>query len=143
MDHIQVISRDTIPPVQGSTREGGPDRPGELRDFGGDDRLREFMSEVDDISVSWMRLAEGEMHTPPAHTGQLILVVYAGSGCLIGGVDRDLAQGDVVVPAGCECVVGGGTGGLHGLALRCAAPSDSGAAPTTAPAAGGGLPGLL
>ncbi|HEY2512335.1 MAG TPA: hypothetical protein VGI39_15815 [Polyangiaceae bacterium] len=119
MTQIQVISRNTIPPLS-SVMEGGEVRLlGELRDFRWNDSLRSFMPDPSRFSVSWVRLVKDEELKPHVHPIHTMMVFYEGSGQMLGDLHRAIRQNDaVVVPAGCAHGFIGGPEGLYGLSIQ-------------------------
>jgi mannose-6-phosphate isomerase-like protein (cupin superfamily) len=119
MDQIQVVSRNAIPPIQSVEQHGAVHELGELRDFRWNDRLRDFMPAPSRFSVSWVRLAHGEVLKPHVHPIQSLMVFYAGSGQMLGDLQRSVSKDDVVVvPAGCEHGFSGGPDGLYALSIQ-------------------------
>jgi hypothetical protein len=119
MDQIQVVSRDSIPPIQSAEREDAVRELGELRDFRWNSLLREFMPASSRFSVSWVRLAYGEVLAPHAHLIQSMMVCYSGSGTILGDLEGPIAKDDVViVPGGCKHGFVGGPSGLQAILIR-------------------------
>jgi mannose-6-phosphate isomerase-like protein (cupin superfamily) len=92
---------------------------GELRDFRWNDELKEFMPDASDVSVSWVVLQHGEVLEPHVHPIQSMMVVYSGSGEMLGDLQQPVAEGDViVVPAGRHHGFRGGVDGLYALSIQ-------------------------
>lgn len=118
-DRIQVVKRGTIPPITSVEQDGEVHLLGELRDFRWSDRLREFMPDPEQLSVSWVVLKSGETLQTHVHPIQSMMVVYEGSGEMLGDLERPIARGDViVVPAGRRHGFTGGAAGLHALSIQ-------------------------
>ncbi len=116
---MQVVSRSAIPPIQSITQGGEVHELGELRDFRWNDQLRGFIPPDARFSVSWVRLKEGEVLQPHVHPIHSMMVFYAGSGQMLGDLERPVAKDDVVVvPSGCAHGFVGGPQGLHGLSIQ-------------------------
>lgn len=116
---MQVISRNAIPPIQSITQGGEVHELGELRDFRWNDQLRSFIPPDARFSVSWVRLQDGEVLQPHVHPIHSMMVFYAGSGQMLGDLERPVAKDDVVVvPSGCSHGFVGGPEGLHGLSIQ-------------------------
>src|SRR5687768_13892742 len=100
---IQIVKRDTIPPIT-TVEEGGElHHLGELRDFSWSEPLRSFMGAGSGFSASWVQLAHREVLEAHTHPVLSMMVFYAGKGELIGDLCQPL-EGDevVVVPPGCQ-----------------------------------------
>jgi quercetin dioxygenase-like cupin family protein len=92
---------------------------GELRDFRWSEQLRDFMPNASEFSVSWVQLEHGETLDPHVHPIQSMMVVYAGSGRMLGDLARPISEGDViVVPAGRQHGFTGGPDGLFALSIQ-------------------------
>jgi quercetin dioxygenase-like cupin family protein len=114
-----VISRENIPVIKTVEVNNEVHNLGELRDFRWSDQLRAFMPEAKEISVSWVKLDQGEALAPHLHPIQSMMIVYSGSGQLTGDLCRSIAKDDVVVvPAGCAHGFVGGPGGLWALSIQ-------------------------
>src|SRR5262245_52762286 len=99
---IQIVSRDAIPSIHEVNQGNDVHLLGELRDFRWSEPLRAFMPDASEFSVSWVGLVDGEVLQPHVHPIQSLMVVYSGSGEVMGDLCRPLSAGDiVVVPAGC------------------------------------------
>src|SRR5687767_1068807 len=119
MDQIQVVSRNAIPPIQSVEQDGVVHQLGELRDFRWNALLRDFMPASSGFSVSWVRLGYREVLEPHVHPIQSMMVFYAGSGTILGDLERSVAKDDVViVPAGCKHGFIGGPNGLQALSIQ-------------------------
>src|SRR4051812_38816049 len=115
---IQVVKRDTIPPIREVEHDGKVHSLGELRDFRWSEELRSFMPEDSEFSVSWVKLESGEVLAAHTHPIQSMMVVYAGSGDLLGDLCRHIAEGDVVVvPKGRQHGFVAGPEGLFALSI--------------------------
>jgi quercetin dioxygenase-like cupin family protein len=118
-DAMRVVKRDTIPPIRTVEHDGEVHVLGELRDFRWSERLRAFMPDPEQFSVSWVVLQCGETLETHVHPIQSMMVVYRGSGAMLGDLERAVAQGDViVVPAGRRHGFTGGSGGLYALSIQ-------------------------
>ncbi len=119
MEHLQVISRNAIPPIEASERSGEARELGELRDFRWNALLREFMPASPGFSVRWVRLKQHEVLVPQPHSTQSLLVFFAGSGNMLGDHPRPVAKDDVVVvPPGCTHAYVGGPDGLQAVSIQ-------------------------
>lgn len=115
---IQVIKRDTIPPVRPRTPSPGERISGELRDFRWHDLLRDFMPSPSQVSVSWVTLNPGEILHVLVHPAHSLVVFYAGSGELTGEMQRAVSRDQiVVVPAGCRYGLTAGPQGLSAVSV--------------------------
>jgi hypothetical protein len=118
MDEIQVVSRNAIPPVQAVEHAGVAHAFGELRDFRWNALLRDFMPASAGLAVSWVRLKHGEVLELRAHAVQALVVVYAGSGEMLGDLERSVSKDDVaIIPAGCRYGFAGGPDDLYALSI--------------------------
>jgi mannose-6-phosphate isomerase-like protein (cupin superfamily) len=116
---IQIVKRDTIPPLHEVEVGGEVHRLGELRDLRWSEELRRFMPDASVASISWAVLGHGEVLETHVHPIQSMMVIYAGSGELIGDLRCTLRAGDVViVPAGCKHGFIGGPDSLHALSIQ-------------------------
>ncbi len=116
---IQVVKRETIPPIRSVDQQGHVHGLGELRDFRWSAELRQFMPDASEFSVSWVRLEHEEVLHPHTHPIQSMLVVYAGSGRMLGDLCQPISEGDViVVPPGRMHGFVGGLEGLHALSIQ-------------------------
>jgi mannose-6-phosphate isomerase-like protein (cupin superfamily) len=118
-ENVHVVARETIPPIH-DVEEGGALRGlGELRDFRWNDQLRDFMPSAEELSISWVELADGETLAPHRHPTQSMMVFYGGTGQMLGERQGPVGEGDVVVvPAGREHGFTGGEGGLQALSIQ-------------------------
>jgi len=118
---IQVVKRETIPPIRSVEQDGEVHTLGELRDFRWSEPLRDFMPDASQFSVSWVQLAHGETLKPHVHPVQSMMVVYAGTGQMLGDLVRPIGEGDIiVVPPGRWHGFTGGPEGLYALSIQFA-----------------------
>jgi quercetin dioxygenase-like cupin family protein len=116
---LKVVPFDSIPRIQQIEQDGAVHILGELRDFRWSEPLRAFMCDPEEFSVSWVELAPDEVLQPHTHPIQSMLVIYAGSGAVIGDLRRPLKKGDiVVVPPGCAHGFVGGPDRLKALSIQ-------------------------
>ena len=116
---FRVVKRDAIPAITSVEHDGVRHTLGELRDFRWSDQLRAFMPDPAAFSVSWVALKHGETLAPHVHPIQSMMVVYAGSGQMLGDLNRAVAHGDViVVPPGRLHGFTGGPEGLFALSIQ-------------------------
>ncbi len=116
---FRIVKRDAIPAITSVEHDGVRHTLGELRDFRWSEALRAFMPDPAAFSVSWVALAHGETLAPHVHPIQSMMVVYAGSGRMLGDLNRAIAQGDViVVPPGRLHGFTGGPEGLFALSIQ-------------------------
>jgi mannose-6-phosphate isomerase-like protein (cupin superfamily) len=116
---IRIVPFDAVPRIQQIEQDGAIHILGELRDFRWSEPLRAFMPDPDEFSVSWVELAPDEILQPHTHPIQTMLVIYAGSGAVIGDLRRPLTKGDiVVVPPGCAHGFVGGPDRLKALSIQ-------------------------
>src|SRR4051812_34854645 len=116
---VQVIKRDTIPPLHEVLAAGEVHGLGELRDFRWSEELRQFMPDTSVFSISWAKLGHREVLETHTHPIQSMMIIYAGSGELIGDLCRPLRPGDVVVvPPGCKHGFIGGPESLWALSIQ-------------------------
>jgi quercetin dioxygenase-like cupin family protein len=116
---IRIVHREVIPLIEQVQQGGDVHILGELRDFRWHDQLREFMPDPGEFSISWVQLEPDEVLQPHTHPIQTMLVIYAGSGGLLGDLRRPLRKGDiVVVPPGCAHGFVGGPDRLSGLSIQ-------------------------
>jgi mannose-6-phosphate isomerase-like protein (cupin superfamily) len=119
---IEVIKRDTIPPIR-TVEEGGQIHYlGELRDFRWSEPLRAFMQDASRFSASWVELGYREVLKPHTHPVLSLMVFYRGAGELIGDLRRSIGKDDVVVvPPGHLHGFVGGPPGLYALSIQFSA----------------------
>lgn len=116
---VSVTKLDTIPPIFEVEQGGQVHQLGELRDFRWSDQLREFMPDESLVSISWVKLGHEKVLEVHRHPVQSMMVVYAGSGELIGDLNQSLSAGNViVVPAGCGHGFVGGPDELCALSIQ-------------------------
>lgn len=116
---IQVVKRDSMPPLREVVVDGVTHAIGEVRDFRVSQELCEFMPDSSEFSVSWARLGALGTHHQHVHPVQSIMVICEGSGELIGDLRCSIANGDViVVPAGCLHGFIAGPEGLAALSIQ-------------------------
>jgi quercetin dioxygenase-like cupin family protein len=116
---IQIVPFEVIPRIQQIEQDGAVHILGELRDLRWSEPLRSFMPDPEEFSVSWVELAPDEVLQPHTHPIQTMLVIYAGSGAVIGDLRRPLTKGDiVVVPPGCAHGFVGGQDRLKALSIQ-------------------------
>ena len=116
---VQVVKRDTIQPLEAVNQNGDVHVVGELRDFRWNDDLRKFMSISSTFSASWVSLKHGEVLQTHTHPADSMMVVYAGSGDMLGDFCGPLAEGDVIfVPAGRRHGFVGGKEGIYALSIQ-------------------------
>ncbi len=116
---VRIVKRESIPPLRSVEQDGQVHELGELRDFSWSEPLREFMQGRGDFSVSWVQLQHGETLAPHVHPIQSMMVVYGGSGQMLGDLQRGVSAGDViVVPPGRLHGFTGGPEGLYALSIQ-------------------------
>src|SRR5689334_8819824 len=116
---MEIVKRETIPPIATVEQGGKVHSLGELRDFRWSDQLRDFMPATSEFSISWVQLKHGETLEPHVHPIQSMMVVYAGSGEMLGDLQRAIGEGDViVVPPGRSHGFVGGRDGLSALSIQ-------------------------
>jgi quercetin dioxygenase-like cupin family protein len=116
---IRIIPRDLIPLIQEIEQDGAVHGLGDLRDFRWSETLRAFMPDAGEFSISWVELGPDEVLQPHTHPIQSMLVIYAGSGGVLGDLRRPLKKGDiVVVPPGCAHGFVGGPDRLKALSIQ-------------------------
>jgi quercetin dioxygenase-like cupin family protein len=116
---VRIVPFDVIPRIQQIEQDGAVHILGELRDFRWSEPLRAFMPDAEVFSVSWVELAPDEILQTHTHPIQTMLVIYAGSGAVIGDLRRPLKKGDiVVVPPGCAHGFVGGPDRLKALSIQ-------------------------
>lgn len=119
MDHIQVVARSQIAPLTQVEQDGEIHRIGELRDFRWSEELKRFMPDPSRFSVSWVQLKHGEVLQTHVHPVHSLMVFYAGSGEMMGDLQRTIKKEDVVVvPAGCYHGFRAGPDGLYALSIQ-------------------------
>jgi len=119
MDEIRVVSRNAIPPIQAAEPDGVAPDLGERRDFRWNALLRDFMPTSGGFAVSWVRLEPGETLELRSHNAQALMIVYAGSGRMLGDLEGPVRKDDVaLLPAGCRYGFVGGLDGLHALSIQ-------------------------
>lgn len=118
-NQIHVTKLETIPPIFEVEQGGKVHHLGELRDFRWSQTLREFMPDESYLSISWVKLGHEKVLEVHSHPVQSMMVVYAGSGELMGDLRRPLIAGDViVVPPGCGHGFVGGPDELYALSIQ-------------------------
>jgi mannose-6-phosphate isomerase-like protein (cupin superfamily) len=116
---FQIVKRDTIPPLREVEQDGEIHKLGELRDFRWSQELKDFLANASGFSVSWVVLGHEEVLDPHAHPILSMMVVYSGTGQMLGDLECPLQQGEVVVvPAGCQHGFVGGPEGLAALSIQ-------------------------
>jgi quercetin dioxygenase-like cupin family protein len=116
---FRIVKRAAIPAITSVEHDGTHHALGELRDFRWSDELRAFMPDPSEFSVSWVALRHGETLAPHVHPIQSMMVVYKGSGQMLGDLVRSIAEGDVVVvPPGRLHGFTGGPEGLFALSIQ-------------------------
>jgi quercetin dioxygenase-like cupin family protein len=116
---IRIVGRETIPVIRTVEQDGETHNLGELRDFRWSEHLRGFMPDSSDFSISWVKLKQDEVLEPHTHPIQSMMVIYGGSGLILGDLEGPLAAGDiVVVPAGCAHGFVGGPDSLSALSIQ-------------------------
>jgi hypothetical protein len=118
---IQIIKRNSIPPIT-SVEEGGVlHRLGELRDLSWSEPWKNFVNAGSGFAASWVQLAHQEVLEPHTHPVLSMMVFYAGSGEMLGDLARPLTGDEVVVvPPGCLHGFVGGPSGLYALSIQFA-----------------------
>jgi quercetin dioxygenase-like cupin family protein len=116
---IEIVPRDVIPLIQEVQKDGAVHGLGELRDFRWSEALRAFMPDPGEFSISWVELGPEEILEPHTHPIQTMLVIYGGSGAMLGDLRRPLKKRDiVVVPPGCAHGFVGGPDRLKALSIQ-------------------------
>lgn len=116
---IRITKLETIPPIFEVEQGGTIHHLGELRDFRWSQELRDFMPDDSLISISWVKLGHNKVLEVHTHPIQSMMVVYAGSGELIGDIHHELKPGDIiVVPPGCGHGFVGGPNELCALSIQ-------------------------
>ncbi len=114
-----IVKRNAIPAITSVEHDGVRHTLGELRDFRWSEELRAFMPDASEFSVSWVALKHGETLAPHVHPIQSMMIVYSGSGEMLGDLRRTISEGDViVVPPGRQHGFTGGPAGLYALSIQ-------------------------
>ena len=115
-----VVRRDDIPAITHVTIDGIDRYIGEVRDFRGNDALRDFIPNEGRSSLSWVRLAAGEVHHIHTHPTASMVIICEGGGKLIGDTQRPVEAGDmVIIPSNAlHGFIAGENSGLRGLSIQ-------------------------
>lgn len=115
-----IVSQAAIPNLSHIQVDGDTKSLGMHRDFRRHPLLRDFIPESGRLSISWTGLQPGEQLDPHQHPTPSMIVVYRGTGELIGDISARIAIGDVVaVPIGAiHGFIGGTPDGLHALSIQ-------------------------
>jgi mannose-6-phosphate isomerase-like protein (cupin superfamily) len=114
-----IVKRNAIPAITSVEHDGVRHALGELRDFRWSEKLKAFMPDAAEFSVSWVALRHGETLAPHVHPIQSMMIVYSGSGEMLGDLERTISEGDiVVVPPGRQHGFTGGPAGLCALSIQ-------------------------
>ncbi|MFE6912243.1 cupin domain-containing protein [Streptomyces erythrochromogenes] len=106
-DGVITVMRSDIRAITTVEVDGEVHDLGEHRDFRRNEALASFIPEQGRTSLAWVRLRDGETLAPHQHPTKSMILVCKGSVRLVGDVQQDLAEGDIV------CVP---PGRLHGFA---------------------------
>lgn len=119
-DEIRVIERQSIRNLASVEENGVTYDLGEHRDFRRHPVLASLLPEQGRVSISWTKLNPLQRLEPHQHPTMSMIIVCKGQGRLIGDLQMDLKEGDiVVVPPGCtHGFVGSEAEDLRALSLQ-------------------------
>jgi quercetin dioxygenase-like cupin family protein len=117
---VLLISRSDIPAIHEVEEGGKVHTLGEHRDFSRHPLLREHIPENARLGISWVKLGPGQTLDPHLHPIVSMIIICRGAGSLLGDLEGDLKEGDVVlVGAGrLHGFVGGEPSGFTGLSVQ-------------------------
>ena len=114
-----VIARHKLPVLTEMDVGGKMHFLGEYRDFRNQENLKEFLDGETDISMSWTHLKDGEQHDVHTHDVKSMVIISSGHGVLLGDIETDLTQGDIIIiPAKTNHGFRGKQDGFHALSIQ-------------------------
>lgn len=115
-----IITRDKMPVISEITVAGVTHFLGQHRDFRNHEHLQSFLDKETDVALSWTHLKNGEQLNIHTHPVKSMIIICSGSGFLLGDVEYELREGDVViVPSGAKHGFrGNGPLGFHALSVQ-------------------------
>ena len=117
---MQVVKRDSIPSISTITVEGKKYNLGQLHDFRKNTLLEKFIPEYSRVSISWVKLKQGEVLEPHLHPTSSLIIVCEGEGQVIGDCQQIISKGDsiIVPPNNLHGFIGGGKDGFWALSIQ-------------------------
>lgn len=94
---IQVIQRDSIESLTSITVDGKNYNLGLHKDFRKDNYLKDFLPENCRLSLAWVHLKNGETLETHEHPIETMIIMCKGTGKMHGDLEKDIAEGDVIV----------------------------------------------
>jgi hypothetical protein len=116
---VEIVKRESIPPMRAAARASGFQLRGELRDFRWSAELRRFLQPASQVDFGWVAMSGGDVQAPRVHTVETLFVVYGGSGEAVGELQQPLEAGQILaIPAGCSQGLAAGPAGLQLLKIQ-------------------------
>lgn len=114
------VSRASIPSLSSVTVGNKIHNLGILKDFKKHPLLAKFIPSSGKISLSWIRLKEGETLQPHTHPILSMVLICKGNVQSLGEVENFLSEGDIfLIPSGCvHGFRGEGPSGFWGLSIQ-------------------------
>lgn len=94
---ITIVRRGDMPTLRSVFIDGVEHALGMHKDFRKSDVLARFIPESSRPSFAWVHLGPGERLAPHQHPIETMIVMCGGSGRMIGDLDAELSEGDVVI----------------------------------------------
>ncbi|MGN6104017.1 MAG: cupin domain-containing protein [Kofleriaceae bacterium] len=116
---VTIVRRADLPTLRSVVVDGHEHALGLHKDFRKNSALAAFMPEHARLSVAWVYLEHGETLDPHRHPISSMIIVCHGSGKLLGDLQSDLAEGDIVaIPGGQLHGFIGGARGFWALSVQ-------------------------
>jgi quercetin dioxygenase-like cupin family protein len=117
---MQVIQRDVLPILKTITVEGKKYNLGQLQEFRKHPILSTFIPEVSRLSMSWVKLKNGETLEAHQHPTSSMIIVCEGEGEVVGDCHQPLQAGDMVIvpPRSKHGFIGRGKSGFWALSVQ-------------------------
>ncbi len=117
---VTIIRRGDLPTLRSIVIDGEEHALGIHKDFRKSELLAAFIPENARISMAWVHLGAGEQLDPHEHPIETMIVMCQGTGRIIGDLEAELGEGDVVaIPRGRKHgFVGSGPGGYWALSIQ-------------------------
>lgn len=117
---ITVVRRRELPAIRSIVVGGIEHALGIHMDFRKHELLARFLPETSRVALAWVHLGAGEQLAPHQHPIETMIVMCHGTGRIVGDLEAELAEGDVIViPRGrSHGFVGTGDSGYWALSMQ-------------------------
>lgn len=117
---INIISRNSIQSLHSVIIDGNKHYLGVHKDFRKDVNLKQFLPDRCRLSIAWVYLKKDEKLDVHEHPIETLIIICNGSGKMIGDLEKEIHEGDVItIRRGAKHgFIGGGENGYWALSLQ-------------------------